>query len=65
MTRRIIKMLDDEAKNDADKFNKWFSEFQMFLKDGIFSDPDNKEALFRLMRFNSKTSGPKDMISID
>jgi len=29
------------------------------------SDSENKEALFRLLRFQSKASGAKDMVSID
>jgi TNF receptor-associated protein 1 len=27
LTRRILKMLEDESKRDAEKYNKWFSEF--------------------------------------
>ena len=27
LTRRVIKMLDDEAKRDPDKFQNWFQEF--------------------------------------
>jgi len=29
------------------------------------SDSENKEALFRLLRFQSKASGERDLISID
>jgi len=29
------------------------------------SDSENKEALFRLLRFQSKSSGEKDLVSID
>lgn len=24
MTRRVIKLIDDEAKKDKDKYNKWY-----------------------------------------
>lgn len=27
ITRRVLKLLEDEAKKDADKYNKWFNEF--------------------------------------
>lgn len=53
MTRRILKMLDDESKKDADKYNRWFNEFQNFIKEGLTMDQENGEALFKLLRFNS------------
>jgi HSP90 family molecular chaperone len=52
ITRRVIKMLEDEAKADPEKYNKWYDTFQNFLKEGTQSDPENKDALFRLLRFN-------------
>jgi HSP90 family molecular chaperone len=27
LTRRVLKMLEDESKRDAEKYNKWFGEF--------------------------------------
>ena len=27
LTRRVLKMLEDESKRDADKYNQWFGEF--------------------------------------
>ena len=27
LTRRILKLLEDESKRDAEKYNKWFQEF--------------------------------------
>jgi TNF receptor-associated protein 1 len=41
LTRRVLKLLDDEAKKDADKYNKWFKDFEMFLKEGLTVDPEN------------------------
>jgi HSP90 family molecular chaperone len=65
LTRRCLKLIDDEAKRDPEKYKKWFNDFQLFIKEGMASDSENKEALFRLLRFNSKASGAKDMVSID
>ena len=53
ITRRVIKMLEDESKADPEKYNKWYDTFQNFLKEGTQSDPENKDALFRLLRFNA------------
>lgn len=46
-------MLEDESKADPEKYNKWYDSFQNFLKEGTQSDPENKDALFRLLRFNA------------
>ena len=27
ITRRILKMIEDESKKDAEKYNRWFNEF--------------------------------------
>jgi len=64
ITRRVLKLLEDEAKKDADKYNKWFNEFQNFLKEGLSYDQENSEQLFRLLRFNCSDSGTS-LISLD
>lgn len=65
LTRRIIKHIDDEAKRDGDKYKKWFSDFGAFIKEGIAVDTENKDALFRLLRFVTKNRGQSDFVSID
>ena len=41
VTRRILKMLEDEMKRDSESYKKWFNEFQVFLKEGILADSEN------------------------
>ena len=38
LTRRILKLLDDESKKDKTKYNKWFNDFQNFIKEGLTTD---------------------------
>jgi len=64
LTRRVLKMLEDESKRDADKYNKWFSEFQNFIKEGLTMDQENSEPLFKLLRFNASFAG-NNMVSLD
>ena len=48
---------------NTDQYDKWFEEFQQFLKEGLMSDEQNKEQLLKLMRYNSNfTDG---MVSLD
>ena len=56
LTRRVLKLLEDESKKDADKYNKWYNDFSNFLKEGITMDSENQEAIFKLLRFNSSFS---------
>jgi HSP90 family molecular chaperone len=56
MTRRILKLLEEEARKDKAKYNKWFNDFNQFLKEGLSTDMENTEALFKLLRFNSNFS---------
>ena len=59
-------MLDDESKKDPVKYNQWFKQFGNNLKAGVQSDPDNKEAIFKLLRFLGTFSEKRDeMISLD
>jgi len=53
VTRRAIKMLEDEAKKDPAKYNTWYNTFHTFLKEGTQLDSDNKDAIFRLLRFTA------------
>lgn len=64
LTRRVIKLLEDESKRDAEKYNKWYQDFNMFIKEGLTVDPENSEALFRLARFNT-TFSPKSLVSLE
>ena len=63
VTRRTLKMLEDEMKRDALKYDQWFDAFQQFLKEGLMTDNENKESLLRLMRYNA--SYTKQTISLD
>ena len=65
LSRRVIKLIDDEAKRDPEKYKKWYGDFQMFLKEGIASDMENKEALFRLLRFETRLGKAKEYNSIE
>ncbi|CDW77637.1 molecular chaperone hsp90 [Stylonychia lemnae] len=64
MTRRILKLLEEEARKDKPKYNKWYEEFNNFLKEGLTSDTENSEALFKLLRFNANFS-KKELVSLD
>ncbi|TYZ65343.1 hypothetical protein PybrP1_012667 [[Pythium] brassicae (nom. inval.)] len=53
LTRRIIRFLEQQATKDAEKFEKFFHEFGQFIKEGICTDFQNKNALAKLLRYES------------
>ncbi len=53
LTKRFLKYLEEEAKNDAEKYAAFFAEHGAFLKEGVATDWTHKEALSKLLRFES------------
>lgn len=69
ITKRFLKFLKDEAKNRPDAYNEFYAEFGLFLKEGAALDFTHKDALVKLLRFEStatekgKTTSLADYIS--
>ena len=53
ITKRIIKMFEKEATGDPDKYRAFYKNFERFLKEGIATDYANKDALAKLLRFET------------
>ena len=56
LTTRFLKFLDEEAQGDPEKYVGFFKEFGHFLKEGIVSDYTHKDALAKLLRYETSTS---------
>lgn len=69
LTGRFIKFLDEEAKADSEKYDKFFAEHGHCLKEGVAVDFEHRAALAKLLRFESsftekgKTTSLADYIS--
>ncbi len=69
ITSRFLKFLADEAKNRPDDFHKFYEEFGIFIKEGAATDVTHKDALAKLLRFESsrteagKTTSLADYVS--
>jgi molecular chaperone HtpG len=53
LTKRFIKFLDEEAKNRPEEYAQFYKEFGIFLKEGAALDFAHKDALMKLLRFES------------
>ena len=53
LTKRVLKWLDEEAKADPEKYDKFFREHGHCLKEGVATDYTHREAVAKLLRFES------------
>ncbi|MFD0894295.1 molecular chaperone HtpG [Luteolibacter ambystomatis] len=53
ISKRVIKMFEKEAAADPEKYNAFYKKFERFFKEGVATDHANKDALAKLLRFES------------
>jgi molecular chaperone HtpG len=53
ITKRFLKFLEEEAKGRPDAYADFYKEFGVFLKEGAALDFTHKDALTKLLRFES------------
>ena len=53
ITKRFIKHLEGVAKNDADTYERFWQQFGRYMKEGIVTSWEHKDALAKLLRFES------------
>ncbi|AJJ12482.1 hsp90 family protein [Yersinia rohdei] len=56
LTKRVLQMLEKLAKDDAEKYQQFWQQFGMALKEGPAEDAGNKDIIAKLLRFASTHS---------
>jgi TNF receptor-associated protein 1 len=64
ISKRIIKMFEKEATADPAKYREFYRKFERFFKEGIATDYGNKDALAKLLRFESSMTEPGEVCSL-
>ena len=65
-TKRVLGLLEKMAKNDSEKYQKFWQEFGNVLKEGPGEDQANKEKIAGLLRFaTTKSDGTEQTVSLD
>ncbi|MEA3212972.1 MAG: receptor-associated protein 1 [Chthoniobacter sp.] len=60
LTGRVLKWLDEEAKADPEKYDRFFAQHGHCLKEGVATDWSHRETIAKLLRFESShTEGGK------
>ena len=57
LTNRLIKEIRTLAENDNEKYLRLWTEFGVFLKQGVIGEPGSQESLADLLRFRSSHTG--------
>lgn len=53
LSTRFLKFLDETAEKDPELYAKFYQEYNRFLKEGVVTDFVHKEALGKLLRYES------------
>jgi molecular chaperone HtpG len=64
LTKRFLKFLDEQAREDAEKYNQFFADFGIYLKEGATVDYAYRDEIAKLLRFESSKSEPGKLISM-
>jgi len=64
LTKRVLDLLDDMAKNRPDDYAEFWKAFGAVLKEGIVEDQANQARLSGLLRFASTTSGESQSVAL-
>jgi molecular chaperone HtpG len=64
LTGRFLKFLEETAEKDAAAYEKFYLEYQRFLKEGVAIDFAHREPLGRLLRYESSAAPKGQTISL-
>ncbi len=64
VSKRFLKHLEETAKNQPETYETFWRDFGYFLKEGVVSDFGHREALGKLLRFESSTTEPGKLTSL-
>ena len=64
ISKRIIKMFEKESTADPAKYREFYRKFERFFKEGIATDFANKDALAKLLRFESSMTDAGEVCSL-
>ncbi|PBC32216.1 heat shock protein 75 kDa, mitochondrial [Apis cerana] len=67
LTTRILKFLNEKSQKQIEDYNKFYKDYNIFLKEGIVSTDvqEEKEAIANLLRFESSAMAPGESISLE
>lgn len=66
LTKRVLQMLEKLAKSDAEKYQTFWQQFGLVMKEGPAEDSSNGEAIAKLLRFaTTHNDSSEQTVSLD
>ncbi|MBJ2331032.1 molecular chaperone HtpG [Dickeya solani] len=66
LTKRVLQMLEKLAKDDSEKYQTFWRQFGLVLKEGPAEDSGNRETIAKLLRFATTHNDSDDQsVSLD
>ena len=65
LLRRVLKMLQDSAEKDPERYDHFWTKFGHFLKEGVCTDAPSRFVLSHLLRFESSSTAPGEWTSFE
>jgi molecular chaperone HtpG len=64
VTKRFLKFLDKEALDNPEKYTEFYGKFSRLIKEGVVTDQEHREAVAKLLRFESTFTEPGKTTSL-
>jgi len=61
ITKRYLKFLEKEAKNNSESYEEFYKKFSRFLKEGIATSYEHQAQLAGLLRFETSLNEPGEL----
>jgi molecular chaperone HtpG len=58
-------MLEDESRKDPAKYEEFYKQFGIYIKEGVVSDPKNSGQLAKLLRYESSATEKGKLTTLD
>lgn len=65
LTRKLIRFLEEQARDEPEKYREFYIEYNVFLKEGICHDFKFADQIAKLLRFESSALGTGELTSFD
>jgi len=65
LAKKCVKFLQERAKIDKEAYLSFYQEFGQYLKEGVYTDFDNKHEVAKLLRFETSRGEAGELISLD
>lgn len=64
LTKRVFDMLDELAKDRPDDYRSFWQGYGAVIKEGLHTNPENKDRIIPLLRYRSTTTGEEGFTSL-